>query len=67
MGAIVIAKEIPDLLTKCSSGVRSLIEQIETAQMKYASLEAQLRIVQNDLYAAEQELNELRRERSENR
>jgi len=67
MGADMIHRDIPDLLNNCASQVRSLIEQIETAQMRYANLEAQLRILQNDLYAAEQELNELKREKSENR
>lgn len=58
-------RDIPEILHKVARDVHSLIEQIETAQMRYASLEAQLRIVQNDLWAAEQELNQMRKEKAE--
>ena len=58
-------REIPEILHKVARDVQSLIEQIESAKMRYSTLEAQLRIVQNDLWAAEQEIRELRKERME--
>ena len=55
---------IPEALHRVAKECQSLIDQIQTFQVRYASLEAQLRIMQNDLWAAEQEIRELRKERS---
>lgn len=55
---------IPEVLHRVAKECQSLIDQIQTFQVRYASLEAQLRIMQNDLWAAEQEIRELRKERS---
>ena len=57
-------KDLPEVLHKAAKDVHSLIEQLQAFEVKYASLEAQLRIIQNDLWAAEQEIRELRKERS---
>ena len=58
-------KELPEILHKAAKDVHSLIEQLQHFEVKYASLEAQLRIIQNDLWAAEQELIMMRKERAE--
>ena len=55
---------IPEVLHRVAKECQSLIDQIQTFQVRYASLEAQLRIMQNDLWAAEQEIRELRKERA---
>ena len=55
---------VPEILHRVAKECQSMIDQIQTFQVRYASLEAQLRIVQNDLWAAEQELNLMRKERS---
>lgn len=55
---------IPEVLHRVAKECQSLIDQIQTFQVRYASLEAQLRIMQNDLWAAEQEIRELRKERT---
>ena len=55
---------IPEVLHRVAKECQNLIDQIQTFQVRYASLEAQLRIMQNDLWAAEQEIRELRKERS---
>ena len=55
---------IPEMLHKAAKDVQSLIEQLQHFEVKYASLEAQLRIIQNDLWAAENELNQMRKERA---
>ena len=55
---------VPEILHRVAKECQSMIDQIQTFQVRYASLEAQLRIVQNDLWAAEQEIRELRKERA---
>lgn len=60
-------KDLPEVLHKAAKDVHSLIEQLQSFEVKYASLEAQLRIIQNDLWAAEQELNLMRKERADDR
>ena len=45
-------KDLPEVLHKAAKDVHSLIEQLQSFEVKYASLEAQLRIIQNDLWAA---------------
>lgn len=53
--------DLPEVLQKAAREVQSMIDQIQNFQVKYASLETQLRIVQNDLWAAETELAQLRK------
>ena len=55
---------VPEILHRVAKECQSMIDQIQTFQVRYASLEAQLRIIQNDLWAAEQEIRELRKERA---
>lgn len=54
---------VPEILHRVAKEVQSMIDQLQTFQVRYSSLEAQLRILQNDLWAAEQEIRELRKEK----
>ena len=56
---------IPEILQKTAKDVQSLLEQLQNFQIKYASLETQLRIIQNDLWAAETELAQMRKQAKE--
>ena len=55
---------VPEILHRVAKEVQSMLDQLQTFQVRYSSLETQLRIVQNDLWAAEQEIRELRKERA---
>ena len=55
---------VPEILHRVAKEVQSMIDQLQTFQVRYSSLEAQLRIIQNDLWAAEQEIRELRKEKA---
>ena len=55
---------VPEILHRVVKEVQSMLDQLQTFQVRYSSLETQLRIVQNDLWAAEQEIRELRKERA---
>ena len=54
---------VPEILHRVAKEVQSMLDQLQTFQVRYSSLETQLRIVQNDLWAAEQEIRELRKEK----
>ena len=54
---------VPEILHRVAKEVQSMLDQLQTFQVRYSSLEAQLRILQNDLWAAEQEIRELRKEK----
>lgn len=56
--------DLPEVLSKAAREVQGLLEQIQTINVKYASLETQLRIIQNDLWAAESELALLRKQQA---
>ena len=55
---------IPEILHKVAKEVQSLLDQLHTFQTRYSALETQLRIIQNDLWAAESELAMMRQERA---
>ena len=59
-----IMETVPEILHRVAKEVQSMLDQLQTFQVRYSSLETQLRIVQNDLWAAEQEIREMRKEKA---
>ena len=57
-------RDLPQILADASRDVKSLIDQMQALMIRCSGLEAQLRIMQNDLYAVETEINEMRKERT---